>query len=119
MEKIFKSKGMTTTEKWVIVFVLTFMCVAYLLLKEASALCGFIVAIPFLISNYQRKYIIKENGEAASLPRLYCIRQKRMMLRVMLPNMQSLFPKPHLIYRRLLLVNRKWCVNWCWVLKVS
>lgn len=27
MEKIFKSKGMTTTEKWVIVFVLTFMCV--------------------------------------------------------------------------------------------
>uniref|UniRef100_UPI0005C86FC7 hypothetical protein n=1 Tax=Bacteroides intestinalis TaxID=329854 RepID=UPI0005C86FC7 len=44
-------------------FVLTFMCVAYLLLKEASALCGFIVAIPFLISNYQRKYIIKENGD--------------------------------------------------------
>lgn len=44
---------------------------------------------------------------------------KRMMLRVMLPNMQSLFPKPHLIYRRLLPVNRKWCVNWCWVLKVS
>ena len=39
------------------------MCVAYLLLKEASALCGFIVAIPFLISNYQRKYIIKENGD--------------------------------------------------------
>ena len=25
----------------------------------------------------------------------------------------------HLIYRRLLPVNRKWCVNWCWVLKVS
>lgn len=59
MEKIFKSKGMTTTEKWVIVFVLTFMCVEYLLLKEAPALCGFIMAILFLISNYQRKYTYK------------------------------------------------------------
>ena len=45
MEKIFKSKGMTTTEKWVIVFVLTFMCVAYLLLKGSVCLmwihCGY------------------------------------------------------------------------------
>ena len=63
MEKIFKSKGMTTVEKWGIFVILVFICATYLFVKEVSTFCGLIVAIPFIVSNYKRKYIVKENGD--------------------------------------------------------
>lgn len=63
MEKIFKSKGMTTAERWGVFIVLAIICVVFLFTKEVSALCGFVAGIPFLLSNYKRKYIVKENGD--------------------------------------------------------
>lgn len=63
MEKIFKSKGMTTVEKWGTLCMLITICGIYLFVKEVSALCGFFVAIPYIFSSYKRKYIVKENGD--------------------------------------------------------
>ncbi|EKU91061.1 hypothetical protein [Bacteroides oleiciplenus] len=63
MEKIFKSKGMTTVEKWGTLCILITICGIYLFVKEVSALCGFFVAIPYIFSSYKRKYIVKENGD--------------------------------------------------------
>lgn len=63
MEKVFKSKGMTNVEKWGGLCIFVAIFVVYLYVKEISAFCGVIVAIPYIFSNYKRQYIVKENGD--------------------------------------------------------
>lgn len=63
MEKIFKSKGMTNVEKWGVLCIFVAIFAIYLYVKEISALCGLVVAIPYIFSNYKRQYIVKENGD--------------------------------------------------------
>lgn len=62
MEMIFKSKGFTTTEKWLLVVVFM-MCVGIMFLKDISALGGAIVGIVMTIDYCTKKYIVKENGD--------------------------------------------------------
>lgn len=62
MEKIFKSKGFTTTEKWLLVVALI-LCVGITLLKDISVLGAYIIGIVIAIDDYTKKYIVKENGD--------------------------------------------------------
>lgn len=62
MEKIFKSKGFTKTEKCLLVVALM-MCVGLVFLADVSVIAGFIIGIVIVVDDYTKKYIVKENGD--------------------------------------------------------
>lgn len=62
MEKIFRSKGFTKTDRWLLLAALL-LCVGLMFVQDITALGGFVAGIIIAIDDYTKKYIVKENGD--------------------------------------------------------
>lgn len=62
MEKVFKSKGNTTFEKVALSLCLLMFVILVIVGLWGGVIGGFIPLV-FVIDNYTKKYIVKENGE--------------------------------------------------------